>query len=277
MSKHLSLLNTHKKSNLILLFIANFAFLSAQSQINQKVLNYCTPSFDSGAEAISFVGFAGIENTSEASEYLVSDEYEDFTNIEGNVKQGETYTLTIKGNTVGDYTNHFKVYIDWNQNGSFEEEGEAYEITETLTNSDGEDNQQVSQEILVPTNALVGNTRMRVMKKYTDVYPGIPSCNYQGQAEDYTLIVSEAGALGIDAVELSKNAFVIYPNPVKDYLNIKSEKNISSIKIYDLSGSMLKSFNHTNSININDLKSGVYLVQVQDESGVTNTQKITKK
>lgn len=67
----------------------------------------------------------------------------------------------------------------------------------------------------------------------------------------------------------------IYPNPVADILHIDmattSEKEFS-IKIIDLSGKILKRFNLRSSkveVNVNDLQSGAYLVEVTD----TSTQK----
>jgi len=67
---------------------------------------------------------------------------------------------------------------------------------------------------------------------------------------------------------------VIYPNPVSDILYIKSD-NIQQVEIYDLTGRLLIKEN-TSSINVNNLKPGIYIVKVTTADGVT-THKVSKK
>src|SRR5690606_22274430 len=91
--------------------------LSAQAQFPAP---YCPVSFTSGVEPITLVNFAGINNPSPAAVggtiYL-----EDFTAIVGNVTAGVTYPITVNGNTDGTFTNYFRVFVDWNQNGLFDD------------------------------------------------------------------------------------------------------------------------------------------------------------
>src|SRR5690606_9959099 len=65
-----------------------------------------------------------IENTS--SESTSSDAHEDFTDIEGDVERGTFYLVALKGNTNGNFANFFTIFIDWNQNGILDDEGEVY-------------------------------------------------------------------------------------------------------------------------------------------------------
>ncbi|KGO92836.1 T9SS type A sorting domain-containing protein [Flavobacterium subsaxonicum] len=153
----------------------------------------CQVEFDSGVEPITFVEFAGISNTSSAD--VSSPQQEDFTSIApGQVDIGETYDITIKGNTVdvfGDgYENYITVFIDWNHNGDLTDDGESYEIG-VITNSDGEDDVELTGEIEVPDDALPGLTYMRVFKLF-DEYTGDPCSSDEGygQVEDYLLNVN---------------------------------------------------------------------------------------
>ena len=153
----------------------------------------CQVEFESGVEPITFVEFAGISNTSSAD--VSSPQQEDFTSIApGEVNIGETYDITIKGNTVdvfGDgYENYITVFIDWNHNGDLSDEGESYEIG-VITGSDGEDDVELTGEIEVPDDALPGLTYMRVFKLF-DEYTGDPCSSDEGygQAEDYLLNVN---------------------------------------------------------------------------------------
>ena len=69
--------------------------------------------------------------------------------------------------------------------------------------------------------------------------------------------------------------FKIYPNPVKDELNVILSTTENIISIYNLQGKLLKkSFFSTSNckLNINDLSSGMYVVEVRNDN-VSNFQK----
>ena len=64
--------------------------------------------------------------------------------------------------------------------------------------------------------------------------------------------------------------FKLYPNPVKDELNIILSTIENIISIYNLQGKLLKkNFFSTNNckLNINDLSSGMYVVEVRNDNG----------
>src|SRR5690554_1365767 len=156
---------------------------------------YCGPvDFSSTIEPITKVTFAGIENSS--SDSTSSPAHEDFTDVEGNVEQGESYDIALEGNTNGSWTNNFTVFIDWNQNGSMDDAGERYEAG-TINSSTGLDGQQAITNIAVPADAALGSTRMRVIKNFgaTSFAPDSCTGSNWGQAEDYTIVVS-AGSDG---------------------------------------------------------------------------------
>ena len=87
------------------------------------VITYCDATSNT-VEAISRVVFAGVDNASPATS---TDGYEDFTAMVAEVEAGSTYSFAAEGNTGGNYTNFFTVWIDWNGNGNFETT-EMYEI-----------------------------------------------------------------------------------------------------------------------------------------------------
>lgn len=91
-------------------------------------------------------------------------------------------------------------------------------------------------------------------------------------------ISGECGSLGID--DISKSDFNYYPNPVKNTLNIQSEKNINSVAIYNMAGQTV--LNHkldasNSTFNISSLSAGVYIVKAVLENGQVETFKIIKK
>ena len=73
------------------------------------------------------------------------------------------------------------------------------------------------------------------------------------------------------------NNFNIFPNPVSDILNIKSEKEIIKVEISDILGKIIISEkNPTNRINVQKLEKGLYTIKItfKDENSIT--QKIVK-
>ena len=151
---------------------------------------YCNVNFPSGVEPISLVDFAGIHNVSSASS-AGAVVHEDFLGVAGgSVTAGQSYTMTVEGNTVGNYTNKINAYIDWNRNGSFDS-GEGYAIG-SITNSTGSDGKQAVGSVAVPADVMPGPVRLRVLKKYNS---DASACNTDGygQAEDYTVMVQGSG------------------------------------------------------------------------------------
>lgn len=78
----------------------------------------------------------------------------------------------------------------------------------------------------------------------------------------------------------SKTSIDIYPNPATDYIEISSDNNINEIKIFNLAGNIfidesvnsLKQFK----IQVNNLSSGFYMINVITDSGEFNYPVIIK-
>ena len=71
--------------------------------------------------------------------------------------------------------------------------------------------------------------------------------------------------------------FTIYPNPVADILNItnKNQLEISSIIIYNTLGQQVQTFinaNNTTSIDVSQLKTGLYFIKINSEKGITTSR-----
>ncbi|RKS02478.1 T9SS type A sorting domain-containing protein [Flavobacterium sp. 102] len=178
-----------KKITFLLLSLVSFTALA------QFPAPYCGPlTFTNNVEPITLVNFAGINNTSSAlvgaNNGTTIIAHEDYTAITGNVFSGSTYPITLKGNTDGNYTTYLRVFIDWNQNNDFTDAGESYDIG-TIVNSTGADAVELVGSITAPGNALAGNTRMRVIKKFAGYSDSCNTVNTGwGQSEDYTLVVA---------------------------------------------------------------------------------------
>ena len=69
------------------------------------------------------------------------------------------------------------------------------------------------------------------------------------------------------------NGIISYPNPVKNILFFKSENKIIKAEIYDVIGRIISSNTVSeNKIDLNNLKSGNYLLKIYTESGILNSK-----
>lgn len=244
--------------------------VSVTTQSGGTTVTYCASSSSSTAdERISNVKFADINNTSTGTAG-----YENFTSVIGNVIKGSSYTLTITPFwTSTKYSEGYAVYIDFNGDGDFTDSGElAWTKTASTTSP-------VSGSITIPSAAITGNTRMRVIMKYNAVPSSSCGTINYGQIEDYTLQITSAGSISSLIAESSAGnaAISIYPNPVKDVIKIKSQSGSEfRYQVVDARGSVVQSGEtKSQSINVESLLQGVYILSL-DNGKEKITQKIIK-
>ena len=96
----------------------------------------------------------------------VTQGYFDYTSISTDVTLNESHDLTVHVNTDGNYRVQVKAWIDWNQNCSFNDDGEEYDLGFATNTVDGPTDLSPFT-ITVPEGANLGNTVMRVSSKYT--------------------------------------------------------------------------------------------------------------
>ena len=79
--------------------------------------------------------------------------------------------------------------------------------------------------------------------------------------------------------EYANQNILAYPNPVSDYLILKSDIEIKDIFIYNASGQLikhLKSSSNIDCIYLGDLKTGIYILKISDKYNVMIFNKIVK-
>ena len=78
--------------------------------------------------------------------------------------------------------------------------------------------------------------------------------------------------LAAETPELPSFEISIYPNPVSNIINVKGENisKISKVQIYDITGKLVlefeKPFIYQNTIDVSQLKSGIYIIKLDDVS-----------
>jgi len=85
---------------------------------------------------------------------------------------------------------------------------------------------------------------------------------------DYGEIAHYSNNTGIQNPSNYNKSELFYPNPVFDFIYIKSESEISNAKIYDFSGNCVldKSFVEGNRIDVNKLPAGIYFIKIPDSN-----------
>jgi hypothetical protein len=101
---------------------------------------------------------------------------------------------------------------------------------------------------------------------------GAPNNNGNGSDSGHVRIYDLSAILSLEDNEISKN-FAIYPNPVNNHLQLQLATNLEYKKatIYNYFGQLILQ-SKTTTINVSDLASGVYFLEVE-----TNTGKGVKK
>lgn len=102
------------------------------------------------------------------------------------------------------------------------------------------------------------------------------------QIYNYALSQAEVTSLytnnTLSSSDFSQNNLevALYPNPVRDILNIEIENDIQSIEIYNIQGQKVVSSNQKQ-INVSDLAAGMYMVRIKDTDNKIATKKVVIK
>jgi len=151
-----------------------------------KPFEYCDASGNMNWEGnVTLVDFEEINNPTGKTQA-----YTNYSSTDSaTVILTQTYPITVNLKTDnGNFKYYAKVWIDWNRNTQFES-SESYELGFSQNVADGATNLSPFN-IIVPENAKVGETRMRVACKYNS-YPSSCDNGIDGEIEDYKIIVKE--------------------------------------------------------------------------------------
>ncbi len=187
----------------------------ASNTVNITTLNtlaYCAANSSNTAdERIKRVQFGTIDNPSTSL-----DGYEDFSYLSSDVTKESSYPLIITPEwTSTIYNEAYAVYVDWNNDGDFLDAGET-----AFVKAASKDNPVLGNIIIPATYTYTGFVRMRVIMRFSTTPTSACGTIPYGQIEDYTLNVKDKV---LAASDIKANATTIYPNPVKDVLNISSK------------------------------------------------------
>ncbi|HOZ13243.1 MAG TPA: M6 family metalloprotease domain-containing protein [Tenuifilaceae bacterium] len=229
-------------------------------------VTYCaSKGSNSTYEWIDLVQFAGINRTSGND-----GGYKDMTSLQGTVALGSTNTIYLSaGFGSSSYTEYWAVWIDFNQNGTFDTD-------EKLVSGSSSSSATLSATVTIPSTAKLGATRMRVSMKYNAAQTACETFSY-GEVEDYTVNITASGSsiatdvtfaekLGNEKIEI----YSLYPNPASEriYVKLNGIEGEVTARIYDIRGSVVKFqvlTDRETPIEIGDLAKGIYIISLDEE------------
>ena len=210
--------------------------------------------------------------------------YGDYTSLTAEVEQDEDYDIKLKPGFNGKKKNvYWRVWIDWNQDGDFEDNGEK--VVQKKSKN------QVKKEIEIPEDALTGTTIMRVSMNRNG-YVGPCDIVPNGEVEDYTILVlpeednddddddfwnpcNSCIKSKVISEESQLESIKIFPNPASDFLKIQYSgitKENSRLAIYNTVGAIMYSAevdskNKLKRLNLDGYENGVYFFEIKSEKG----------
>ncbi|MBL6444977.1 M4 family metallopeptidase [Fulvivirga sp. 29W222] len=227
-------------------------------------------------EWIDLVSLGSINNATGAN-----GGYGDFTSLSTDLARGNSYTINFSaGFASTSYTEYWSVWVDFNQDGDFNDSGEQVATGSSSSSA------TLSGTVAVPASAALGSTRMRVSMKYNSAPSSCGSFTY-GEVEDYTVNITNTFAgvatLGGDSNaeplgnEVPKPYFVAHPNPAKEVVEIaiSEEARGYDLKMMTLNGVVVKDIKSTDAnvrINMANLPQGVYILSMKTAREVVNTK-----
>ena len=224
---------------------------------------YCAAGSEGCDEFTTNVLFGSIDNDSDCGPT-----YQDFTDVSTSVDRGTAVSIVVTNNPDAFYDgDQCAVWIDWNQDGDLEDEGEMTELTTA------DEAATFSGMVNVPETAALGSTRMRVRMMYTgDLLPcGIAT---YGDVEDYTVVVTEGTAVNEEVA----SDWSIFPNPTNGDISIQGTQleGRGTVTMVDMTGRMVHQTNVTftngqrTTLQLaGTLAAGTYNVIISTEAGRT--------
>ena len=214
---------------------------------------YCDSS--SGSNALDWIAQVDIASFSNASAASL---YSDFTGMIVGLAPGSSNNITLTPYFTGrDQREFWKVWIDFNADGDFEDVGEEVFVANNKKSA-------VSGTLNIPSDAS-GQTRMRITMK-NGAAPSPCELFSNGEVEDYTVDFGNAPVILVRATKFDLN---IYPNPANNLLNISITSNTEAvnIKVYNVMGQIINDFNikkKNTQLDLSDFSKGIYFLGIDN-------------
>lgn len=231
---------------------------------------FCESTGDNDLEWIGNVTVDQLDNTTADN----TGGYGDYTTMSVDLTRGQTYNVSFSPDFSGSsFTEHFRVWIDLNQNGTFSNAEMLFDDTQGSQNT-------VTGTIDIPLTAALGSARMRVSMAYGSQFGGgYPQDDCGdigfGEVEDYCVNILVELPDGIEETQ-GNFGMAVFPVPASEILNIRllnAEIDAAQIFIMDAAGRTVSVQNieatSVQQLDVSQFSDGVYLIEVRDFFGQT--------
>lgn len=76
--------------------------------------------------------------------------------------------------------------------------------------------------------------------------------------------------------DFSSNGISAYPNPTEGMVHVSGKESVDAIRVFNISGQLIKEVTNANLIDISSQRSGLYMIEIEDE-GKTSVAKLIKR
>ncbi len=135
--------------------------------------------------------------------------YADFTADKINLEQGKAYNFTLTPGFTGTaYNEYWKIWIDYNKDGDFDDAGELVYDAGAVAKT------AKTGSFTVPAAATIQETRMRISMKYNAAQTACEAFSY-GEVEDYTANITAAAPVtcntptNVASGSVTQNSFAV--------------------------------------------------------------------
>ncbi|WP_379963465.1 choice-of-anchor J domain-containing protein [Epilithonimonas sp. UC225_85] len=198
---------------------------------------------------------------------------------------GYVFNNTSKTTTKNDWIFSYPIYLKKDETVTVKYysaigSADASPATLKLTVATSQDKNDIIETL--STDVISTNT----YTEFTKTYKANSDNVYYFGFGNTTAPVATTTALRIDNVTFTKSSLAvsdinkkdikIYPNPVVDQLNIKTDETIKAVEIYSVDGKLLRRIDgNNNKVDFRNYPKGTYLVKIETNKSVTS-QKVIK-
>ncbi|MDG1929876.1 MAG: T9SS type A sorting domain-containing protein [Flavobacteriaceae bacterium] len=83
-------------------------------------------------------------------------------------------------------------------------------------------------------------------------------------------------ALTLSVSDFSSNGILAYPNPTEGMVHISGKESVDAIRVFNISGQLIKEVTNTNALDLTSQRSGLYMIEIEDK-GKTSVSKLIKR
>jgi len=230
---------------------------------SSSFLTYCdVESSNSGGDygtGVTSVSFNNLSNiTSTRNTVPLVRDFRCSKNTQINVDT--SYDLTVEYDAINDFNQRATVWIDWNNNGTFDSDEK---VLDDSVSSGNEGSYLVTVSVMPPTDVVTGIPLTMRVVSHTRGTGYTCGGGLIKRADDYGVLVNAAlSTKTVNALQLK-----LFPNPVQNELTLALQNNapLSGYEIYDISGKkvMTSTLNPSNRIQVSSLSKGLYFIKIK--------------